>query len=32
MDDYYDSYRLIAAYLAHLDTSLSEPVAPAEKH
>jgi putative aminopeptidase FrvX len=31
-DDYYDSYRLIAAYLAHLDTSLSEPVAPAEKH
>jgi hypothetical protein len=31
IDDYYDSYRLIAAYLAYLDTSLGESAAPADK-
>jgi hypothetical protein len=31
IDDYYDSYRLIAAYLAYLDTSLSGAATPADK-
>jgi putative aminopeptidase FrvX len=31
MDDYYESYRLIAAYLAYLDTSLGEPATPTDK-
>ena len=31
MDDYYNSYRLIAGYLAYLDTYLSRPAAPAQK-
>jgi hypothetical protein len=31
IDDYYNSYRLIAAYLAYLDTYLGEPATPADK-
>lgn len=31
MDDYYASYRLIAAYLSYLDSSLDAPAAPAKK-
>jgi peptidase M28-like protein len=31
LEDYYDSYRLIAAYLAYLDTYLSDPATPADK-
>ena len=31
MDDYYDSYRLIAGYLAYLDKRLGESAPPADK-
>ena len=32
MDDYYASYRLMAGYLALLDSSLGEPPAPRKGH
>ena len=31
MDDYYSTYRLLAAYLAFLDTALGQPAVPAQK-
>jgi Peptidase family M28 len=32
MDDYYNSYRLISAYLAYLDTALGKSAMPPDKH